>query len=230
MITDKELNIEFLKEEAPKLYEQLKSSGELNSLTGKELIARYAASQTEPLTDISDMTVDDVPPVDMTAIKTALKKAKLHEIKEQSSRSDSLTGVILKKLAAAAVITALLAIGLHSAGRPEKVVFEFKDFTSQETTDYAIRVHAEHMAAGVFHDELVSEIDRLLIKEAAILHNGKSFICSLLPVNDGMSVQLKIQNADYTLSCSEYIKLDTKESIYRQLAIVIPRMLNEVSR
>ncbi len=209
MKTDKELTIEFLQEEAPKLYEELQASGELDTLSRRELVNRYASLANEPMTDISD---DDIPPVNMDMIVNVIKTSKARN--KQAICKKAVFTFSISKLAIAVSAIVVLGIGISMMISSNTTTFQFTDLTSQETTDYDIRVHNNETSNLIFHDDFVKLLNSILEQRLKLLEDGNSYFCVLSPVEDcGDKVQLTIHNQNNGQTATKELLLKSNKQL-----------------
>lgn len=220
MTTEKELTIQFLRQEAPDFYKMMAESGKLEKLPEEELIHLYASSITAPIVDISDVSDDELPPPNLKMIENALKKAK--EL-DKCNKPHSLNFfIMLRRTAMAASILLCIGLGLNVLISSDNREFLFSNETSQETTDYAVRVRGASAAELIFRDELDA-----LIKEVVSLNISKAegkVTCTVKPdKNQGNIVWIIISAGDKFSSGK--ILLTTKKDVKKQLFSIIPNML-----
>lgn len=228
MNTDKELTIKFLMQEANGLYQELQKSGELKILSETELMHRYASLKTGPITDISDIADDEVPPINMKMINNVIKAAKIYNNIHKQKNKTITFSIVLKTVAMAASIIFVIGIGLTMILDSTKASFVFIDQTSQETTDYAIRVRTNGDVAGVFHDDFTKQLKTVLTD--ALSNEEGAFSCTLLADNNsGNEVLLTVKKIDSGRSVTKSIQLTTPINTHNLLSKVVPKIIKELS-
>jgi len=220
MDLDKELTIQFMKEDNPELYQKLKKSGELERLSHGELVHLHALSATE-CEDVSDISDDDIDPVNTDMIDDIVTR-----VQQKQKKKARLHFIINKVALATSFLVCFGVILTYSLFAPYEKD-SFIDTTSQETTDYAIRVHCSEGSSGLFHSEFISELKRIVHNNAAKLPG--SLRCRVLPVSgNGQAVVIKLA----VNNRSEYaeISLKDKNKVISQLEAVIPNMMKKLAR
>ncbi len=219
MSTEKEVTIQFIKEDNPELYKKLKKSGDLNRLSADELLHIHASSATE-YEDVSDISDDEIEPVNMTVIDNVIK-----QVQNKKSHKPKFY-LIINKLAIAASV--LICLGLLITNLTESQgTITFVDNTSQETTDYEIRVHSDETSTEIFQDDFFENLKLIINQYASNL--SEDIICTTLPVVErGDAVIIKLSTNEK--SETALITLTDKNDVNKQLISVLPEMITKLTK
>lgn len=220
MSTDKEITIQFLKEDNPELYKSLKEAGDLERLSEDELLHIHASSATE-FVDVSDVKDSDVEPVNMDVIANVMKEAKRFNATLEKKATPSFF-LISRKMAVAAAVVLCLGITLWLSSSSSNV--HFTDFTSQETTDYAVRMKGSDDSCNIFQEELVTTVIDIVSENC----NGVGEVnCSLSAVADRGDVVILTVSTESKKS-SIKIELTNKDDVEAFLKNAIPKAIGDL--
>lgn len=220
MTSEKELTIQFLKMEAPEFYQMIVETGKIDTLSDEELTHLYASSLTEPIVDISDISAEELPVPNTEMVEIALKKSK-----ERSKPSTPHTlnfFIKLRRFAMAASVLLCFGLAINVIISSNEKQITFIDETSQETTDYAIRVRNGAESTGIFKNELNKIVKEIVLQN--IRDVDKDINCTLKPDTvEGDVVYITISTENK--SSSAKITLTNTEDVKKQLISIIPKML-----
>lgn len=223
MNEDKALTIQFLKLHAPELYSSLNTSGRLEQLSEEELTHLYASSQTKTIpgfSPISEIPEDQLPEPNLKMIDNLMIEAKEFD-KCNRQRTLSMF-MVLKRTAVAAGILMCIGLMFHFQTVREQPRLVFTDHTSQETTDYAIRLRGTVDTEAVFQDELVTMVEDIITSNLSKTSGNVN--CRIEPYESGGSVVYLVISTEKGQRTTK-IELTTKTEVKQQLLAEIPKML-----
>lgn len=221
---DKQDVINDLKRNHPEIYRELSMSGELETMSADEILFLDASGATEA-PDLSHISESDLPPLDMDIINAVMAQTEeVEKVEDLKTVEKPKVFLTLKKVASigvACLVVILLVLAIVDSHPNVSVI----DATSQETTDYAIRVRGDNYD-GIFHSDFITIVEDVLEKYQPTLR--RPIKCLITPVKDsGDKVWLTLLVGKR--SERREILLTSKAELTVTLDTIIFKMLTKLS-